>query len=621
MSERDLNIDHGYNPDDGLHEPTPLSPVTESVVGHRAPVIPFPVLTPITEDDLATAPPELQSIAEFLRSLARAVKSARMYPVNNPIYLRSVTEVVDRLGRAFQDFNVIRVVVGQTRLYFQGESVYENTDPEDSLARLLFRDGIREISFHLGLDREEMARFLEMVRAALSREAAEDLVTQLWDDSLSHITYTAIDDMLDADLSDNVPPEFGSDFMNYVDFEMDFSDAEEEAPEPSRAAALAAAGEMHKKLLEGPDREILAVSSDELEILLAEVHEEDAAALMTRVLDTFYDVIDLEADAAAREVILAVVENALTANVAQRQFGAACHILESIGSMTARRPDLAQSHKRTIEGIYRTAADTSRLEVIIDILERSSGYLYDDVERYLKLLSPGAIPDLCDVLGRVESRRGRKVVCAVLLHLAGGRVEPFLPFLSDSRWYLVRNVLTILGQMKSTSVIRYIKPLVGHSEIRVRREALTALSLIGQSEAIDALVASLRDPDPRMRVSAAGSLSRLGRTGVNPLLQVVLAREFEGRSFEEKRGFFEALGRTNAAEILPYLKLLLGKKPLFKKTEAEEMRVCAVEALSRMRLPEVRALLDEATKDPSSLVRAAVTGARKRHDDEEAEDV
>jgi HEAT repeat protein len=244
------------------------------------------------------------------------------------------------------------------------------------------------------------------------------------------------------------------------------------------------------------------------------------------------------------------------------------------------------------------------------------------IERYMKLLAPDAIPDLCELLARVESRRGRRVMCAVLIHLAKGRIDPFLPFLKDERWFLVRNVLTILGQMKNPSAVKHIRSFVGHGEIRVRREALTALSLIGEREAVEALVTSLRDTDFRIRVSAARSLSRLGRTGLNPILQVVLARDFESRSFEEKRGFFEALGRTNAPELIQFLRVLLDKRPLFKKTEAEEMRVCAVEALSRMKLPEARVLLAAAASDPSSIVRAAVGGATKRQEeDEEGDDV
>ena len=620
MSDREFQIDHGFSTEPFVEPSGVKAEPPKRVPVARAEAIPFPAISPL-ESEAATSP-ELRPISEFLRALARAVKSARMYPTNNPIYLKSVTDLVEKLNRAFQEFNMIRVVVGQTRLFFQGEPIYENADPEDSLSRLFFRDGIREISFHIGLDRDEMARLLEMIRAAQSREATDDLVTQLWDGSLPHITYTAIDDMLDADLSDTaVPAEFGSDFMNYVDFEMDFTDDEAQTPEPTRDEALAAAGEMHRKLMESPDRGIIAVTDEESRAIQAETAHEDPWGLMTRVLDTFFDVLELEQDEGAREQFLVIIESVLVSVVAQKQFASACHILKSLDDMVTRRPDLARAHEKTLKSIQHSASDIARLESITDILERTTGSMADEIERYMRYLSPEAIPELIDVLGRLESRRGRRVMCNVLIDLSKGRIDAFLPYLKDQRWYLVRNVLGILGQMKASAAVKHIRPLVSHAEIRVRREALTALSLIGEREAVEALVASLKDSDARIRVSAARSLSRLGKAGLNPILQVVLAKDFESRSFEERRGFFDALGRTNSPEILQYLKMLLGKKPMFKKNEADEMKVCAVEALSRMKLPEVKALLADAAKDASSIVRAAVTGATRRHEEDDGDDV
>ncbi len=565
---------------------------------------------------------ELRSIVEAIRSLSKAVKAARMYPSNNPVYQRALTDVVEKMGTTFQEHGVIRLVVGQNRLYFQGETVYENTDNEDSLSRLFFRDGIREISFHIGFDREEMNTFLEMVRSAFSREAVDDLVTQLWGDALPHVTYTAIDDMLDQDLVEtDVPAEFGSDFMNYVDFEMDFAE-EDSGPEPAREDALAAAGEMHKQLLREKGRDILRIEEADIERLRPEVVDEDVPGLIERVLDTFFDVLDQEKDAAARNVILGVVENALVSLVIQDETRGACHILKSMAEMRDRRPDLVQQHREQFDSLMRAASDLARLDRIVEILEEG-GRGTRDAESYLAYLPAETIPSLCELLGTVESRRAREALCRALVGHGREAVDRLIPFLSDSRWFLVRNILSVLGQMKAAVAVRHIKPLVTHEDLRVRREALTALSLIGEGEAMEALLSLVRDPDPRMRTTAAASLARLGRVAVNPLLQIVLAKDFESRSMEEKRGFFEALGRTNDTELLPYLKMLLNKKPLFNKTQAEEMRVCAVEALSRMTGPEALALLEVTTRDPSSVVRAAVTGALRRireAGDEEAQD-
>lgn len=567
-----------------------------------------------SESVLARA--ELRSVIEFLRALGKAIKAARMYPANNPIYARFQSDLFERLSGVFTEFNGLRLVVGQNRLFFQGEMVYENADPEDSLARLFFRDGIRELTFHLGLEREEMGRFLEMARRAATRDSNDDLVTQLWDDALPHVTYIAIDDMLDQDLgSEPVPAEFGSDFMNYVDFEIDFSDPEEEA-EVDRNEAMQQAGELHKRLLENGDRTIISISDAEEALLKPEVETEDEMALVGRVLHTFFDTLEQDDDPAAREVIFAVLGKAVMSLVAQRQWRTAGMVLTMATDLARRRPDLAGQHEQSLRAIFQTSTDDARLTALTESLNRPVAALAETEEAYLSVLPDGAVPALCRLLGDVESRRGRMMVVNALVRLGQGNVELFYPYLRDERSFVVQNILMVLGRMKATGAVRQIKPLVTHDDLNVRREALAALSQIGEGEALDVLLALLRDPDPRMRVSAARSLSQLGKRAVNPLLGIVLAREFEERGHEERRGFFEALGRTNAPDLLPFLRMLLSKKPLFKKKEAEEMRVCAVEALSRMRGPEVKPLLDMAAQDPSSLVRAAVTGAQRRQDEE-----
>lgn len=601
---------------DSMAEPSGLR------IQHGFEVIPGGAPDPVLSPDLDAGPepvlarPELRTVIDFLRALGKAVKAARMYPANNPIYARFQNDLFERLNVVFTEFTGLRLVVGQHRLFFQGEVVYENSDSEDSLARLFFRDGVRELSFHLGLEREEMGRFLDMARRAATRDSSEDLVTQLWDHALPHVTYIAIDDMLDQGLSsDPVPPEFGSDFMNYVDFEIDFTELEEDS-DVSRDEVMQQAGELHRQLMEGGDRSILAISETEEALLRPEVEAEDENSLVTRVLNTFFDVLEQDADPAARGVIFAVLDKALVSLVAQQQWRTASLILTMARDLARRRPDLSAMHEQALEAIFQTSMDDARMEALIESLNRPIAAAVKTEEGYLAALPDIAIPALCRVLGQVDSRRGRMLVVNALVRIGQGNIEMFYPYLRDERWYVVRNILLILGRMRALGAVKQIKPLVMHEDLNVRREALTALSQIGEGEALDALLALLRDSDPRMRMSAARSLARLGRAAVNPLLGIVLGRDFEERSLEEKRGFFEALGRTNAPDLLPYLRMLLSRKPLFRKKEAEEMRVCAVEALSRMRGNDVRVLLEQAAQDPSSVVRAAVTGAQRRQDEE-----
>jgi HEAT repeat protein len=557
---------------------------------------------------------ELKPVAELLRALSRTIKMARLYPDNNPIVMRAVEDLADRFTVAFQQHDSLRLLIGQNRIECQGEVIYENNNPDDSVARHFFRDGVREIGFHLGFDRREVVRFMDLYRRALSREEPEDLVTLLWDAALPHVTYVAIDEMLDADGDgEGLPEEFGADMANSIDFELDLMEPEGDGADSEAARqAAAAASEMQRKLRRAGDTRILEISPEEKRMLDAEVAGEDHARLARRVLDTLFEVLRLDAEPVARQSILPALEKALTSLAARRHFGPAAHILTRLAEATTREPELLVRHAEPIEAIRQSALELARLDLVLEILDRGTPSEQADLEEFLLGLPGDATDLLVDLLGRVTTPRAQRALVEALGRGGTDTATRLAARLDDSRSHVLIALLQILARLNDPSTVRAMRPLTLHADVRVRQEALGALTRMGEAEARQALVNALRDTDPRMRASAARTLGSLGAAGVNPLLQVVLARDFEGRRLDERRAFFDALGQTGSPEILPYLKHLLDKKPLFHKEKAEEMRVCVVEALARMTLPAALPLMEQALADPSPRVRGAAAAARRR---------
>jgi len=78
----------------------------------------------------------------------------------------------------------------------------------------------------------------------------------------------------------------------------------------------------------------------------------------------------------------------------------------------------------------------------------------------------------------------------------------FTLFTDDRRWYLVRNILYILGRIGKEQSLPYIQRALNHEDLRVKREAIQALGLIGGQKAIGLLVRALTDNDVRVRCIA-----------------------------------------------------------------------------------------------------------------------
>jgi hypothetical protein len=70
--------------------------------------------------------------------------------------------------------------IGEHRLFYRGNVVYENQDVKESLAFVFFKDGIRELQFSRGLEFRELLDVLNIVRKSdFLNRMEDDLVTVL----------------------------------------------------------------------------------------------------------------------------------------------------------------------------------------------------------------------------------------------------------------------------------------------------------------------------------------------------------------------------------------------------------------------------------------------------------
>lgn len=123
---------------------------------------------------------------------------------------------------------------------------------------------------------------------------------------------------------------------------------------------------------------------------------------------------------------------------------------------------------------------------------------------------------LLDLLADEERLPVRRQIVALLSVLSRGRLPMLALHLVDPRWYVARNVATTMGQMRDPAAIPYLKSALQHQDIRVRKEALAALSAVGTPEAIHALAEAQRHSDPATREAATHWLKAVGQPRTLP---------------------------------------------------------------------------------------------------------
>jgi HEAT repeat protein len=239
-------------------------------------------------------------------------------------------------------------------------------------------------------------------------------------------------------------------------------------------------------------------------------------------------------------------------------------------------------------------------------MEREEGIRLEDVTGYIVLLQRNSIKPLIKLLGDLTNSKARRVLCETLAQVGKNASEMFIPFIDDRRWYLVRNIVYILGRIGKEQSIPHIQKVMNHEESRVRREAAQAFGLIGGAKAVELLIESLEDGDVRVRAMAALNLGKVGKKdGLGPLLGVVQSKDFSKREPMEIKAFFDAIGMTGSNEPIPVLQQLLERKSWFSRGKADDIRIGAATALGMIGTSEAVGVLKEGRDSKDETIRNA----------------
>src|SRR4030042_3671328 len=138
---------------------------------------------------------------DIIQSVVKAKKTLRMYPANNPIYMKTLEELYSMFEDFFHHTDTLSLKIKQHSIFHDSEEIYQNPEKEDNLALFFFKDGLRELTFKKGLLQEELEGFLKVMAMDFDNENVDDdVVTLLWEKDFQNIQYVVDDSiLLDSD--------------------------------------------------------------------------------------------------------------------------------------------------------------------------------------------------------------------------------------------------------------------------------------------------------------------------------------------------------------------------------------------------------------------------------------
>jgi HEAT repeat protein len=225
-----------------------------------------------------------------------------------------------------------------------------------------------------------------------------------------------------------------------------------------------------------------------------------------------------------------------------------------------------------------------------------------------------AVNYLIDRLAVEEDRGHRADLVRLLKEMDRSATRAFTDRLRDPRWFLVRNVLHILGELGDPAVLPALKEIAAHEDPRVRKELVKTAMRLGGPDGERLVMDATSDQDRTVQLAAMKSLSGL-RGGASADLAIDLATRVStlgGSDAEMRREAVMALGRRRVAGAVGPLVGILRRKALIGYAEPTELRVAAAQALGMIGGGQaLEALAAAAREDSRKEVREAAEQSQR----------
>lgn len=282
---------------------------------------------------------------------------------------------------------------------------------------------------------------------------------------------------------------------------------------------------------------------------------------------------------------MAMLENSLDVLIERGDMAVAADAADALMAMTDD-PELTQEQKARVQGAIGRFGKTGDIRAIAVALRAhppgSAEHLA--ARRLLDALGGLAFEPLLEELARESDMAMRKNIVDLLTAMADGHIRELGSYVSDSRWYVVRNVVSILGSTHTSASLPYLERTLRHAEPRVRRESIRAIAGIVDRIAHELLIAALTDPDPQNVQLAARYLGVAKvRSAVASLEQVARGEGRGSRDTGPRVEAIESLGRMGATEALPTLAAIAGRRGIIGGARTRELRTAAEAAIGRIK--------------------------------------
>lgn len=530
----------------------------------------------------------------------KALRAFQMYLPNNPMYQRAGQNVRAGFTPIWTVLDDLVLQVAETDFIWEEQVVYHQLNKAESLAWVLYKDGMRVLTLKKGVEEEEIVRFLELVNRArfMQQDASDDLLTLLWEQEFNHISYRFIEGFGD----DVVPEATGAMGGTTTTTSTEVHQKVQEEAPPKQQGIVD---------LEEFDSTLYFLDENEIAAVADQLRQEYSRDARASALAAIYDIFEMESDRAIREEIIGILETLLPNLLNAGEFRAVASVMRDVRQLVQKAPHLSTELRDRLLAFEAKLSEPEILRQLMVSLDGAASTIGDeDITEVLKELHPSALGAIITWLPSVNNAHVRELLEQTADRIAASSPAEVLRLLRDPESTAVKEVVEMCGRLKLQGAVPGLGETVRSTDPVVRLASVQALAEVGTAGAITAMELAIDDDDRSVRLAAVRAMGARGiRNALKRIEPVILGKSERDLDLTEKMAFFEAYGGIAGPTAIPTLQSMLLSRGLLGYKAGPETRACAAVALGRIRTPEARAVLQKVADDKDLVVRQAVSRA------------
>jgi len=510
---------------------------------------------PETPDDLY-----LQRVTQAVTEFAKGIKSASFYPADHPVLLQAVTKIIQLFEAVPLPEEGLSIDVTKSALLYRDVPLpFGGNKAVIDLNRELYLRRVARIIFLPNLQPGEVASCLKAITldptevqdaGGLERVLLRMKVTRIW---ANRVDYDRLTDLLKEEELEEIPPE---------------------------------------ELTDDPS----ATSDNPL--------QDDVPPEEVVTIETLIARIAKETDPSAYRGHIVEFSRFLLGERAERR------IEYSTQAMTifVRHIEAPPGGSDEIAGLARLGIKEVASEELvahyIGLLKKRGVRGRGEADAVLVALEERSVGPLLQALAEEEDLLVRKAIVEIVTRIGRIAVPTILENLTDSRWYMVRNMISVLGTLGIPDLAPHIVSTLSHPDLRVKKEAIKALSRIPHPSSVAALCDLCFFPEETVALTATAALSSKKETeAVVALYRRAAAKLILYPNYRLAHEAIDSLRAIGTDEAVAALEEILALRALWSTKKFRAMKFHALRSISKIKGERSEEVLERARRSADRSLR------------------